>query len=123
MQAIKIQKIKLLDIIRQNRDEHRDIFIKAQEKYRAEVIKCLDGMISDARNGKEIKTQITLIAPKDYTETYNKAIRMLELDENEVINLEYNDYLNYVEDEWDWSSQWAFSNSTYTSSPKFNKYQ
>ena len=42
MKEIKVPKTELLKILNKNRAEHRDIFLKAQEKYREVVIKELD---------------------------------------------------------------------------------
>ena len=50
MDTVKIKKEKLLEIIRQNRKDHREIFISAQEKYREAAVALLDEQLAHARN-------------------------------------------------------------------------
>jgi hypothetical protein len=121
MNEVKIQKEKLLAIVKQNRTEHRDIFIAAQDKYRDLVIQCLDEQLASARKKERVKLNmlVSITQPEDHTVEYDRAIRMLELTEDTVIVLDKKSFTNLVQDQWDWSHSWAASNMRYTSSPKF----
>jgi hypothetical protein len=121
MKEVRIKKQTLLDILKKNRQEHRDIFLAAQKEYRKQAIKVLDEQLSLAREGKPfvLATVTALIAPEDHTKDYDRAVEMLELSEDEVITLSTADFSNLVQDQWSWSRQWAFSNSHYVDSPKF----
>ena len=66
MQEVKLEKDKLLEIVKKNRENHRAIFLEAQENYRKRVIEELDKMLQDAREGKRIRTTVELQAPIDY---------------------------------------------------------
>lgn len=113
MEKITIKKEKLKEIIVKNRAEHRDIFLKAQGRYREEVIKQLDSMLADARDGKRIRVAINLVEPQDHTDDYDRAIKMLELAEEESMVLSEVDIACYVMDQWGWSRNWAVSNMRY----------
>lgn len=115
MQNVKIKKEKLLETLRENRTAHREIFLEAQEGFRAEAIKQLDAMLQAAKDGKKIRQSIGLIEPTDQTADYDRAIRMLEMSEDEVIELTELDFECYVLDNWRWKAQFLASNSSYSS--------
>jgi hypothetical protein len=51
--------------------------------------------------------------PKDQTKDYDRIIGMLEADTEPTITLDEADYRRYVQDEWDWTSQWKTTNAAY----------
>jgi hypothetical protein len=120
MKTVKIQKFKLTEILTKNRADHREIFLKAQEGYRAAVISLLDEQLKRARNGKDADIQrfISITQPEDHTEDYDRVISMLEMSVDDTIEVSAEEFRNYVQDKWQWSRSWAISNSGYTSHPK-----
>jgi len=121
MKEVRIEVVKLTDIITKNRTEHREIFLKAQEKYREKVILALDEQLKAARdgNGFDLRNLVQLTPPSDHTSDYDRALKMLELSVDGTVVLSTADFSNLVQDQWDWSRSWAASNSRYTDSPKF----
>jgi len=122
MRQIHINKTELLAIVRKNRAEHRDIFLKSQKKYRQVAIKALDAQLKAARNGRpfQLASLIQLEAPEDHTEEYDRAIKMLEMSTDETILITNDEFKCYVEDKWHWSREWAVSNMRYTKSAKLS---
>lgn len=116
MNAINVKREALLDILKTNRESHRAIFIEAQAGYRTAVIEQLDSMLADARAGKLIRRSVTLIEPMDQTKDYDRAIQMLAMSVDDVVNLEEHDFQCYVMDEWSWKKQWTLSNAGYSQS-------
>jgi hypothetical protein len=125
MKEVRLQKAKLMEIIRKNREEHHAIFLEAQKKYREVAIKLLDRQLSAAREGKPfvLRQFVELVQPVDHTADYDRAIQMLELSVDEVITLSTADFSNLVQDQWQWSRQWATSASHYVDSPKLRSLQ
>ena len=121
MKEIKVPKTELLKILNKNRAEHRDIFLKAQEKYREVVIKELDIQLKAAREHKPfvLGRIIQLVQPADYTAEYDRAISMLEMTVDDIIIITEGEFTNFVQDIWNWSRGWATSNSAYVKSAKF----
>ncbi|MGD0815892.1 MAG: hypothetical protein ABSA83_20045 [Verrucomicrobiota bacterium] len=121
MKDVRIKKEQLVQIVKKNRQEHRDIFLKAQEKYREVAIALLDKQLKAAREGKPfVLAEFThLVQPEDHSHDYDRALRMLELEVEDVVTLTTADFANLVQDQWNWSRQWAVSNMRYTDSPKF----
>jgi hypothetical protein len=120
MRDVRIKKSTLVSRITANRMEHRALFLKAQEGYRAAAIAALDEQLKLARDGKPfvLTELVQLIAPEDHTRDYDRALQMLDMEVEDVVTLSTADFANLVQDQWQWSRQWAFSNSRYSDSPK-----
>ena len=114
MNAINVKKSELLAVLRQNRAQHRKIFLEAQTGYRQQVIDELDSMLRDARDGKKIRRSVTLIEPVDQTADYDRAIRMMEMSVDDVIQLEEHEFNSYVLDNWSWQKNFNASNARYS---------
>jgi len=117
MKQVRVDKSKLLEILKKNRDEHRGIFLEAQKSFRAVAIKMLDAQLKDARTGKpfELARLTTLQAPEDHTADYDRSIQMLEMSVDKEIAVDEREFQNYVQDIWSWSRDWATSNIGYVS--------
>ena len=113
MNTITVEKQMLLDALNENREEHRSIFERAQEVYRAEVIKQLDQALEDARNGKKIVTAIYLPQPEDHTQDFDTAIRMIQWHRGDTIEIEQGDFECYVENKWRWRQAFAGNTESY----------
>lgn len=113
MNAIKVKKSELLDKLKANRANHSDQFEKAAVGYRKRVIEVLESRLDDARKGKLPVLVFNLPLPVDQTKAYDRAIGMLELSVDDVIELEEHDYQQYVLDEWTWSQSASTSNAFY----------
>lgn len=114
MKDVKINKEKLLNCLKVNRTQHRTIFEEAQKGFREEVIKQLDARLQDAREGRQIDIRIALQEPTDQTSDYDRAIRMLEMSEDEIIELSELDFECYVLDNWAWKRNFLISNVGYS---------
>lgn len=113
MNTITVKKSDLLDILRKNRESHRETFVKAQEVYRKAVIAELDRMLAEARNGDKIRRAFSLPEPEEHTEDYDMAIAMLEMDVGEEVELNRGEFATYVMDEWGWQMSFAANTSSY----------
>ena len=116
MENVKVNKVNLLTILKENRAKHLSVFEEAMKGYRAEVIKLLDRAITLARAGKEIITIFNLQRPMNQSSDYDRAIRMLEMSVEENIEISEGDFENYVLDKWHWSEQFSSTSSSYSSS-------
>jgi hypothetical protein len=113
MNAIKVQKSELLTRLKANRANHSAQFEKASEGYRKKVIDVLENRLADARKGKLPHLIFNMPLPVDQTKAYDRAIGMLELSVEDIIELEEHDYQQYVLDEWNWSAAAAATNTSY----------
>lgn len=115
MDTIKVRTNELLEKMTVNRKAHRELFLKAQEGYRKDVIAELDKMLADVRSGKEIRRVITLPVPEDHTDDYDCVITMLQMCTEPIIEICQSDFQMYVMDNWSWKRQSLATNSFYAS--------
>ena len=73
MQRIRVEKPKLLAILKKNRKAHNSIFLEAQKGFRDAVIQELENRLAAARNGKRIEQYIRLPEPEDHTRDYESC--------------------------------------------------
>ena len=112
-----MQKAKLMAVLKKNREEHREIFLEAQKAYRQRAIEVLDAQLRLASEGAPftLRQIVELVAPEDHTADYDRVIKMLELSVDKTVVLSASEFVNLVQDTWNWSRQWAVSNSGYIS--------
>lgn len=113
MKSVKINTKKLLEVIKANRETHIKEYDTAVVEYRKDAIAELAANLKQAKSGGEIIHHISIVQPQNYSETYNTAIRMLELSEDEVTELSMSEFQQYVEDNWHWKGAFLASTSMY----------
>ena len=125
MNKVRIEKPKLAAILETNKAEHREIFIEAQKQYRAIVIGRLDASLKNAREGRNpaIRELALITEPQDHTADYDRALKMLSLSVDDVIELDDHQFRCLVDDEWEWTRAWAISNSAYVEASKLSKWK
>jgi hypothetical protein len=109
MNTVKVKRTEILSRIKTNREAHRELFLKAQDGYRQDMIEELDRMLQEARDGKKIRRTIALVEPQDHTADYDRVIDMLEMSQDEILEIEAHEFDMYVRDNWSWR---AFANET-----------
>lgn len=114
MAGVTVKRDELLNVLKGNRDNHRQTFLDAQEGYREDAIKELDAMLAEARSGKRIRRQVQLIEPQDHTRDYDRVIRMLEMCTREEIFISESEFAQYVQDDWGWKRDFITSTAGYT---------
>ena len=110
MNIVRIEKTKLLEAIQTNRDNHRKIFLEAQDNYRKAFIKEVDKMLAEAKAGGRIQRAVKLIAPVDQTKEYDRVIKMLLMSDDKIIELTQQEFANFVMDQWNWTMSFYATN-------------
>lgn len=118
MKAIKMQRKELLNIVQDNKTKHIKEFNEAVEDYKALVLQIATENVKLAKSGnltefKKIKQHPS--APTSYEDNYKRAIRMLELSIDDVIEVEEDVFNQLVLDEWHWTHNFITSNAMYKS--------
>jgi hypothetical protein len=113
MQQIKVNKADLIAKITANREEHRTIFLTAQEIYRQRVIDLLDRRLADAREGRPIILSFGLPEPVDYTGDYDAALDALAWEVADEVTLDEDTFRRLVRNEWSWARHFAANSSSY----------
>ncbi len=116
MRSVKIDKKKLLTIVKENKSKHIIEYNESVEDYKSAAIKLASEHIELAKSGKlsEIaKIKSMPQAPISYEKEYDRAIRMLELSVDKEIELEDDIFNQLVLDEWVWKNQFVSSSMLY----------
>jgi hypothetical protein len=108
-----INKLELFNILVENRERHRDTFLRAQAGYRERMIEEFERRLKDARDGLRIDTSFGMPVPEDHTDDYDREIRMLEMEIDDTIRLSAHEFDRYVMDNWGWKASFTMSNAPY----------
>ena len=112
---IKVPKDELLKILKENRQKHSDNYDKAKVGFRKLLIQELEKKLASANAGKKVALSFKNRKPDNNLDDYDEVIGMLELDTNNIVELDAQQYKQYVKDDWAWSGNWTASNSLYMS--------
>ena len=118
MRTVTVKRQKLLDTLRVNREKHIADYTEAREGYVKRAIASMQKNLKAAKNGGEVKTVIDLPVPVSFASNYDVAIAMLEWSEDLTIELDQNEFEQYVRDNWVWKNMFAAGASLYNSKVK-----
>lgn len=118
MNSVKMNRKELLQIVRDNQKKHVAEYEESVVDYKAGVAKLAKANLKLANSG-----DLNLIAsmkkipaaPVSYEDNYTRAIRMLELSVEDVIEVEEHIFNQLVLDEWGWKQQFTAMSATYKS--------
>lgn len=113
MNTVTVKKDDLIATVSKNRDEHRAIFLAAQDRYREKVIELLDSRLRQVRDGRPIDRSFTLPEPVDYTAEYDAALQMLTWEVNDEVTLDQDSFRQLVLNQWHWARNFAANTSSY----------
>lgn len=119
MNSIKMNRLNLLEIVRANKEKHIADFVEALADYKVLVLQIAQANLklaktADLEQFKKIKVQPA--TPTSYENEYVRAIRMLELSVDDIIDVEEDVFNQLVLDEWHWKNHFVASNTLYKSS-------
>ena len=118
MNSIKMNRIELLDIVRANKVKHVAEYEDSVVDYKKAVLQIALSNAKIAKTGdlnefNKIKTNPP--APQSYETSYSRAIRMLELSVEDIIEVEEHIFNKLVLDEWDWKRNFSATAALYKS--------
>lgn len=110
---ITVEKTKLLETVRKNREGHRALFIRAMEGFKKEAHDELNRLAEDVVKGRGVKLHAELDVPQDHTRDYDNAIAQLEWEMADIVSISHAQFNQLVLDKWGWSEQFVTSNAKY----------
>jgi len=115
MKEIKVEKEKLLTKLKDNREEHKKLVEKAKIGFKKQVKEKLEELLKKVDQDKKINLHELneFDQPIDKTEEYDRAIEMLEMSVDKVVVVSQNEFKCFIQDDWSWSREMAFSNMKY----------
>jgi len=118
MRNVNLNKTELLEIVRANKEKHVKEFNESVEDYKKAALKLTEENLALAQSGdldKIAKIRSLPSKPTSYEDAYTRAIRMLELSVDAVIELEEHIFNQLVLDEWSWKQNFTASSALYKS--------
>ena len=118
MKDVKVNKEELLVVLRANRIKHVADYEQALIDYKEAVVKVAKDNLKLANSGdlsKIARIRPMFAPPVNYETSYTRAIRMLEMSVDGVIELEESLFNQLVLDEWAWKQSFATTTQLYKS--------
>lgn len=118
MRDVKVNKDELLGIVRANKEKHIKEYLEAVEDFKKAAINIAEHNLKLAQTAdtEQISKFKQLPSkPVSYEDSYSRAIRMLELSVESVIEVEEQIFNQLVLDEWQWKQNFAVTSALYKS--------
>ena len=116
MKSVRLEREELLNIVSENKQKHIVDFKESLADYKKAVVKICKENSELARSGdldriRRIRTMPQ--APVSYEDSYTRAIRMLELSVEDIIDIEQDTFNQLVLDEWVWKHNFVATSAMY----------
>ncbi len=103
MKKVKVDKYKLIGIIKGNRDKHTKEYDEACEEYVTAALKLLEDTAATIRQDNAVvPLHFNLPVPQDHQSDYDNALKLLDMRCDDDITLEGSDVQRLLLDEWSW---------------------
>lgn len=109
---IKVEKADLIAKIKENKENHIVEYGKAVIAYKKEALRQLEIQTKKINEGG-LNAKLDLITPINNADNYDKILQMFEWEVDDVVELEQNEFIEYVQDETDFAVSAKFSNMSY----------
>lgn len=120
MKSVRVKRNEVLDKVRANLSEHEQIYKEAVIGYKAAVKDITARLAALAARDEEILETLrelnALKTPSLHKTEYIRAIKMLEMSADEVIELQEHEFAQLVMDDWQWQRSWLGGASAYAPS-------
>jgi len=114
MDKVQISKDELIAVLTKNRDQHKRDYEDALGGYRLVAESKLKKVLKKIKSGEKFSLYFNdLHEPDSHVKEYQNVIDMLGICFDVNVSISMEDYLKYYKNEWNWCSQWQFSNSGY----------
>lgn len=110
--TIKVKKVDLIAKIKENKENHVVEFGKAIVAYKKEALKQLS-TLTNAVNDGALDIKLDLITPINNAENYDKILEMFEWEVEDVVELEQDEFQEYVQDTTEFAVRAKMSNMMY----------
>jgi hypothetical protein len=124
MQQVKVKRQELLERVRANRWKHIAEYKEACKDYKVDALKAVDMAVSKLRkkvegleDGELLKlagVSFNLPYPQSHERSYNRAIQMLEMGVEDIVELSASQFAQLVQDDWDWQREFQVSRMSYS---------
>ena len=111
--TVTVEKAKLIERIKENRERHDREHQEALEGYKARMVFILTRKLEAAKRREEVDHLIELEIPREHFADYDRALALLEWEQGESVSLTHGEFERYVLDEWPWKGKFTSVHATY----------
>jgi len=111
---VSISKDKLLKTLKENRENHKAMYEEARAGYVEKAKEKIAERMKQLEDGEAVRLHFDVHPPEDKTKHYDKAIMMVEWNEQETIQLTGREFQTLIMDEWEWLDGWLLQNVNYS---------
>ncbi len=114
LRTLRVSKARLVEALRDNRERHQREYQEALAGYRGQLVTALTRKLERARRKEDVDHHIDLERPVDRTADYDRALAILEWEEQDAIDLPLGDFERWVLDAWSWRPAFKALHASYT---------
>jgi hypothetical protein len=115
MEMIKVRKATVLETLKKNLEQHQKDYDEAIIGWVEQAKSTLQKILAKLDSDKPYDTVIEVRLPKpvSYAKEYQKAIKMVEYEIRDEIEISSHDFDKFFLDEWDWKNSFLSNTSLY----------
>lgn len=110
--TIKVKKADLIAKIKENKETHIKEFNKAILAYKKEALTQLIKLNTMVIDGA-LDVKLNLITPVNNADNYDKILEMFEWEVEDIVELDQDEFQEYVQDTTDFAVKARMSNTAY----------
>jgi hypothetical protein len=115
VEKIRIRKETVLEVLKENKAKHcleyEEAILGWISKAKTKLTDLLTELNSD--KARSLKIEVYLPRPVSYEKEYEKAIKMIEFEIREEIEISTQDFDKYFLDEWSWKENFLSNSGLY----------
>lgn len=119
MKDVMVKRTELLEILKRNLDIHKDLYASAAEAFRSKYVLEIDKMKQQAQENM-FSMHVDLQKPENHCVDYEVAIKMLEMECRDEIELTDEEFAKFVLNKWRWITNFYSSFSSNTGYSGYN---
>lgn len=110
--TVRVEKVKLIKQIKDNKDIHIKEYDEAVIAYKKEALKQLGELETKANDG-DMTLHLKLVTPINNSEKYDKILSQFEWEVKDIVELSQSEFNKYILDDTEFSRSAKFSNMSY----------
>jgi hypothetical protein len=112
--AMTFSVLELVDKVSANRTKHEADYTKAMDVFRAKAREAYAKRIEAIDNKQPWILQVNLNVPEKHLDDYDYALAMLQMTKDETIELDEDQFRQFVMDKWHWQRSWETNTKSYS---------
>lgn len=114
MKTVTVNKEKLKETLNKNMINHIEEYNQMHKLYLQKALEKAEHLVEQLKsNAKGISLSINLQEPTSHESDYILALDMLNMDVSENVTISDDEFKNYVNDDWYWTTAFSVTKSHY----------